>query len=145
MAPMYPMQSTMHRSTPETKKRQRNPLPIIDPNSGEAITVTNKSTSSSHSSSSNTHSAALKIEAPMSPPIAASPASNATAIETDSSDIPHVQSDFEPMLNVAEPTYPCEMEVANVDEQPHTPVVSANADGPSVDITPKQSQKVKRP
>lgn len=142
--PLYSMPSTMPRSTPDNKKRQRNPIPIIDPNSGEAITVNNKSTTSSHSSSSNTHSAALKIEAPMSPPIAASPAGNATAIESDTSDIPHGQIEFEPMLNVADPIYASESEVTNVDEQPHTPIVSANADGPSVDITPKQSKNVKR-
>lgn len=142
--PLYQIPAAMQRSTPDNKKRQRNPIPIIDPNSGEAILVNNKSTTSSHSSSSNTHSAALKIEAPMSPPIAVSPAGNTTAIESDISDIPHVQSDFEPMMNVGDPTYTCETEVANVDEQPHTPIVSANADGPSVDITPKPSKNVKR-
>lgn len=144
-APLYSMQSTMQRSTPDNKKRQRNPIPIIDPTSGEAITVNNKSTASSHSSSSNTHSAALKIEAPMSPPIVVPPASNnVTAIEGEPSDIPHVQGDFEPMLNVTDSTYPCEAEVTNVDDEPHTPVVSANADGPSVDITPKPSKNIKR-
>lgn len=143
--PMYSMPPSMHRQTPDNKKRQRNPLPIIDPNSGEEVITNNtKSAASSHSSSSNTHSAALKIEAPMSPPIAASPAGNAITIESDVSDIPLVQSDFESMLNVADPAYSCESEVTNVDEQPHTPIVSANADGPSVDIPPKQSKNVKR-
>lgn len=142
--PLFSMPSTIQRATPDNKKRQRNPIPIIDPNSGEAVILNNKSTTSSHSSSSNTHSAALKIEAPMSPPIAASPAGIVTAIESDTSDIPHGQIEFEPMLNVVEPTYACEPEVTNVDEQPHTPVVSANADGPSVDITPKQSKNNKR-
>lgn len=33
---------------------------------------------------------------------------------------------------------------SNIEEPQHTPVVSANADGPSVDITPKQPKNVKR-
>lgn len=35
-------------------------------------------------------------------------------------------------------------DASTADEPPHTPVVSAIADGPSVDITPKQSKNNKR-
>lgn len=36
------------------------------------------------------------------------------------------------------------IESNSVEEPPHTPVVSAIADGPSVDIMPKQSKNIKR-
>lgn len=146
-------------------KRARNPLPIIDPNSGKEINVTSSALSNAH------HSAALKIEAPttsasnQSIPIQKQQQQQQQLpqqsqqqqqpqqqqqqqqLSTDSSDnnvtshnnIGQDHSDVK-----CEQNYQIDGDSSNADEPPHTPVVSANADGPSVDITPKQSKNVKR-
>lgn len=134
---IYPM--PIQRTTPDTKKRFRNRLAIIDPSNGEDIlTSMNLNNSSSYSSSSNTHSSALKIEAPSPPPTVASPAVHPTLESTGNT--ANSNEHDQPIDQL----YSGETEAINIDEPPHTPVVSAIADGPSIDITPKQSKTIKR-
>lgn len=148
MQPIYghPMQPKH-----EVTKRQRNPLRIVDPNTGEEVVINDTS-----SSSSNQHSSALKLEPP--PPsqqiqktqTAQSTVNNQTNESCDAN-VTNIQySNIEHSIehgqigSVDQQNYQTDANELNIEEPPHTPVVSANADGPSVDITPKQSKNVKR-
>lgn len=139
--PIQPIYAPQMPPKVEITKRQRNPLRIVNPNTMEEVVLNDTS-----SSSSNTHSAALKVEAPpQAPQTAQQTANNQTT--TESSDASVGAFSVAEHLDQgagADQNYSIEANASSIEEPPHTPVVSANADGPSVDITPKQAKNVKR-
>lgn len=162
------------------QKRKKNPLVIVNPKTNEQVIIDKLD---QNSSGSNTHSSALKIEAP-------SPANTPIQSESQSSQQPNSRTmplakstsdgsatliatpneieqptcmyTKEPLISsrnkkcfsnekqifnficVGDPNYSNVEHQLDNEEPPTTPVVSAIADGPSVDITPKQSKSYKR-
>jgi len=122
-----------------TEKRQSKRIPIIHPVTNEELKI--DKLNNQNSSGSNPHSSALKIEAPSSSQVTNQPHQQ----HQKSSNEPTSDTSNEPEQsacdhsNVENPA-----EASSSEEPPHTPVVSANADAPSVDIMPKQSKNVKR-
>lgn len=141
--PMYAMQPGMPRPP---KRLPTNRLPIIDPSTGENVLHSLTGSNSAHASNASSHSSALPIVAPPrqntpsnksssdSPydPTAASSGQNVSV--SDKSDQQHADlaASNEQIQNV------------NNNAQPHTPIVSAIADGPSINITPKQSKNMRK-
>lgn len=128
-------------------KAAKKILEIIDPNTGQNIME--KFTSEKASSKPNSGgsgSSALSIDPPIPPQVTGSPALNIPPLEV-SHDIvaPHAPAAPSTGLVFTQMGDAVTIEQCALDvPQPHTPVVSAIADGPSVDIPPKQSKNVKR-
>ncbi|XP_031622161.1 eukaryotic translation initiation factor 4G isoform X2 [Contarinia nasturtii] len=121
--------------TTQVQKRASKRIPIINPTTNEEVVPESK-VSTQHSSGS----AALKIEAPTS-----QIPNQSQQQSQKSSNEPACDTTNEPEQSTSDhSSVEVPMETSSTEEPPHTPVVSAIADGPSVDIMPKQSKNVKR-
>lgn len=143
--PMSGMNAMYPVPTPQPKAAKKI-IPIIDPKTGQNILERFTSEkSSSQSASGGSGSAALTIDPPHAPQTAGIQSQSQVDVSHDATSS-HAPPSSLIIGQIDHDAYSVEQrETANdVPPQPHTPVVSAIADGPSVDIQPKQSKNIKR-
>lgn len=133
------------------KRLPTNRLAIIDPSTGENVLHSLTGNSSAHPSNAGSHSSALPIVAPprQNTPSNKNPQSAGSDSTYDSSGLSSTQNvsgseEREQQQIDSASTTNEQIQNVNSNAQPHTPIVSAIADGPSINITPKQSKNMKR-
>lgn len=142
---------SMYPQAAQPNKAPKKILQIIHPDTGVDImeSFTSQKTSST---SGSTTSAALSIDKPSAAPVTGSPALNQSQLEASHeatvSQVPTTASTvtLSSIEQAEHDGYTIDQRelINDVPPQPHTPVVSAIVDGPSVDIPPKQSKTIKR-